>query len=158
MKLTLKEWLDRNGYSAVEEALAEYSELDAVYPALCTEDCQVEPDGTLPTRRPLSAPGRRFDLRGAKPMQPKFDLGQVVATPAALKALVTNNQTPLEFLSRHVTGDWGELDEHDQRENEYALAHGLRLLSAYTLRDATRLWIITEADRSATTLLLPSEY
>lgn len=48
MKLTLKEWLDRNGYSSVEEALAEYSESDAIYPALCTEDCQVEPDGHCP--------------------------------------------------------------------------------------------------------------
>lgn len=91
-------------------------------------------------------------------MQPKFSLGQVVATPGALEALATNNQDALEFLNRHSTGDWGELDAHDWMENEYSLTHGLRLLSAYTLRDGTRLWIITEADRSATTLLLPSEY
>jgi len=91
-------------------------------------------------------------------MQPKFPLGQVVATPGALEALASNDQTPFEFLSRHVIGDWGELDEHDRRENEYSLTHGLRLLSAYTLHDGTRIWIITEADRSATTLLLPSEY
>jgi len=91
-------------------------------------------------------------------MQPKFPLGQVVATPGALEALTANHQIPLEFLSRHAAGDWGELDDHDRKENQYSLTHGLRLLSAYTLRDGTRLWIITEADRSVTTLLLPSEY
>ena len=91
-------------------------------------------------------------------MQPKFALGQVVATPGALEALATNGQTPPEFLTRHVAADWGELDDHDRRENEYSLTHDLRLLSAYSLRDGTRLWIITEADRSATTLLLPEEY
>ncbi len=91
-------------------------------------------------------------------MQTKFPLGQVVATPGALEALTANSQHPLEFLTRHVAGDWGDLDEHDRKENEYSLVHQLRLLSAYTLRDGTRLWVITEADRSATTLLLPSEY
>ena len=91
-------------------------------------------------------------------MQPKFSMGQIVATPGALDALAANNQTPVEFLRRHVIGDWGELDEHDRKENEYSLTHDLRLLSAYSLRDGTRLWIITEADRSATTLLLPEEY
>jgi hypothetical protein len=91
-------------------------------------------------------------------MLPKFTLGQIVATPGALDALATNGQTPLEFLNRHVGGDWGELGDHDRKENEYSLLHELRILSAYSLRDGTRLWIITEADRSATTLLLPEEY
>ena len=68
------------------------------------------------------------------------------------------NERPGIFLKRHVTGDWGELDEEDRRENEESIVHGLRLLSAYTLSNGTRIWIITEADRSATTLLLPSEY
>jgi hypothetical protein len=88
----------------------------------------------------------------------KFPLGQVVATPGALEALEAVRQNPLEFLRRHVQGDWGELDEHDRLVNEQALAHGGRLLSSYLLRNQQRLWIITEYDRSATTLLLPSEY
>ena len=91
-------------------------------------------------------------------MLPKFPLGQIVATPGALKALAVNSQEPLEFLRRHIVGDWGELDENDRAENELSLQQGFRLLSAYRLKDGTRLWIITEADRSVTTLLLPSEY
>jgi len=91
-------------------------------------------------------------------MRPKFPLGQIVATPGALQALERTGQAPLEFVKRHVLGDWGDLDEHDRRENEFSLNAGLRLLSAYTLVDGTRIWIITEADRSATTLLLPEEY
>ena len=87
-----------------------------------------------------------------------FPLGRVVATPGALGALEEAGQTPLEFLARHARGDWGELDEHDRQENELSLVHGFRLLSAYSLSNGTRIWIITEADRSATTLLLPSEY
>jgi len=62
------------------------------------------------------------------------------------------------FLTRHANGDWGELDEHDLKANEYGLEHGLRLLSAYTLSSGVRIWVITEADRSSTTILLPSEY
>jgi hypothetical protein len=88
----------------------------------------------------------------------KFPLGRVVATPGALEALEATGQHPLSFLTRHARGDWGELDQEDRAENEYSLTHGLRLLSAYTLTDGTRIWIITEADRSATTILLPSEY
>ena len=87
-----------------------------------------------------------------------FSLGQLVATPGALNAFEHNNQTPLEFLRRHANHDWGDLDDEDKKENDYSVAHGLRILSAYTLNDKTRIWIITEADRSVTTILLPSEY
>lgn len=87
-----------------------------------------------------------------------FPLGQLVATAGALKALECNQQTPLEFIQRHANHDWGDLDEKDKRENDYSVAHGFRILSAYQLKDATRIWIITEADRSSTTILLPSEY
>lgn len=62
------------------------------------------------------------------------------------------------FLRRHVRGDWGEIDDHDRSENELSVEAGFRLHSAYELRDGTRIWIITEADRSSTTILLPSEY
>jgi hypothetical protein len=87
-----------------------------------------------------------------------FPLGQVVATPGALEALEKAGDMPEMYLGRHESGDWGELDEHDIAENEYSLNRHLRLFSAYALSDGTRLWIITEADRSATTLLLPEEY
>jgi len=67
-------------------------------------------------------------------------------------------KNPLEYLSRHTRGDWGDVDELDRRENERSLVHGFRLLSAYTLISGTKIWIITEADRSVTTVLLPEEY
>jgi hypothetical protein len=88
----------------------------------------------------------------------KFDVGQIVATPGALAALEQAGQSAFEFLARHASGDWGELSDEDRRENEFSLGHGLRLLSAYRLRNDVKLWVITEADRSSTTLLLPQEY
>lgn len=88
----------------------------------------------------------------------KFSLGLIVATPRALAALAEANQTPQEFLARHHRGDWGEISEEDWQENEYSLVHGFRLLSAYSTRKGVKLWIITEADRSVTTILLPEEY
>jgi len=87
-----------------------------------------------------------------------FNLGQVVATPGALQALEDSEQTAIEFLNRHVSGDWGELDEEDRKENELSLKEGFRILSPYHLRKGKKIWIITEADRSVTTLLLPEEY
>jgi hypothetical protein len=89
---------------------------------------------------------------------PRFPLGQIVATPGALDALLIAGQTPGNFLRRHVAGDWGDLDEDDRRENESSLSDGFRLLSAYRLSDDTLIWVITEADRSSTCILLPSEY
>jgi hypothetical protein len=89
---------------------------------------------------------------------PRFPLGRLVATPGALQALADAGQDPMPFVARHQAGDWGELDEHDVRENELSLQHGFRLLSAYTLNTGVSMWLMTEADRSATTLLLPSEY
>ncbi len=88
----------------------------------------------------------------------KFPLGQMVATPGALRAFEAAGEPLLPYLERHARGEWGDLDEEDRRENEYALTRRLRLLSAYRLRNGTKVWIITEADRSATTVLLPEEY
>lgn len=88
----------------------------------------------------------------------RFPAGQVIATPGALAALEDAGESPSIFLKRHLTVDWGEVDDRDRRENELSVVQGFRLLSAYTLSNGTKLWIITEADRSATTLLLPSEY
>ena len=87
---------------------------------------------------------------------PKFPLGRTVITPAALEAL--SDTDVRSALARHVTGDWGELDEDDQAENELSLREGFRLLSAYMSASGTKFWIITEADRSVTTVLLPSDY
>lgn len=90
--------------------------------------------------------------------RPRFPLGQIVATPGALSALLDAGDDPANFVRRHVSGDWGDLDEHDLRQNELSLQRGFRLLSAYRLSNGTRIWLITEADRSVTTLLLPEEY
>lgn len=90
--------------------------------------------------------------------KPKFRLGQVVATPGALDALKESGQTPFEFLSKHLAGDWGIVDAEDRQANDDALIHGERLLSAYLTRHGVKLWVITEADRSSTCLLLPEEY
>jgi len=88
----------------------------------------------------------------------RFALGRVVATPGALSALQKAEQEPREFLDRHVNGDWGEVPEADKQENEVSVAQGFRILSAYTTSAGDRIWILTEADRSATTMMLPSEY
>jgi hypothetical protein len=86
-----------------------------------------------------------------------FCSGQIVATPGALAALEEANQIASEYLDRHLQGDWGDLCEDDKTANQEALEQGLRLLSSYPIGER-KLWIITEADRSVTTLLLPEEY
>ena len=91
-------------------------------------------------------------------MKPLFTLGQVVATPGALAALEKAGQQPGDFLSGHVTGDWGEVPPEDIKENEFSLKLGFRLLSAYRTNAGDRIWIITEANRSSTCILLPEEY
>jgi len=88
---------------------------------------------------------------------PLFALGRVVMTPGAMAAFEASGDDPLVFLFRHASGDWGELDENDVRENELSVQHGRRVLSAYTLKNGTKIWCITEADRSITCMLLPSE-
>jgi len=88
----------------------------------------------------------------------RFPLGQTFITPGAEDALQLAGQTAIEFLRRHITGDWGELSDDDIKENELSLEQGFRLLSRYETTKGERLWIITEADRSATTILLPTEY
>jgi hypothetical protein len=92
------------------------------------------------------------------PSKALFSLGQIVGTPGALEALAQAQEEPLDFLARHVTGDWGELDDEDRAQNDFSVKNDLRILSAYTLQTGERIWLITEADRSATTILLPEEY
>jgi hypothetical protein len=86
-----------------------------------------------------------------------FQLGKVVATPGALELLERTRTNPLDYIQRHESGDWGKLCPEDKQANNAALKQGLRLLSAYEV-GREMLWIITEADRSVTTLLLPEEY
>jgi hypothetical protein len=88
----------------------------------------------------------------------KFRLGQLLATPGALQAIEESGQAPGDFLSRHLAGDWGQVCPEDWRLNDQALKDGSRLLSAYQTARGVKLWVITEADRSVTTLLLPEEY
>ncbi len=90
--------------------------------------------------------------------QARFSLGQTVSTPGALAALEAAGQEPGQLLRRHQSGDWGDVPPEDAAENDLSVAQGFRVLSAYTLETQVKVWIITEADRSATTILLPSEY
>ena len=85
-----------------------------------------------------------------------FKQGQIVATPGAL-SLDEQGVNLLTYLHRHLSGDWGDLDEEDKAENDFSIKHGFRILSAYNTPGGS-LWIITEADRSVTTFLLPDEY
>lgn len=85
-------------------------------------------------------------------------LGRMVATPGALHALAQAGENLLLYLARHASGDWGEVCPEDACANELARETGERILSVYRLREGTKLWIITEADRSSTCILLPEEY
>lgn len=87
-----------------------------------------------------------------------FSPGQIVATPGVLSIVRRTGEFLAPHLSRHLHGDWGELCDEDKATNDEALKNGYRLLSAYRLQDNTRIWLITEADRSVTTFLLPEEY
>lgn len=90
------------------------------------------------------------------PVRSRFALGRILATPGALEILTLDQVRTC--LVRHVSGDWGDLSEQDKAENELSVAQNFRILSAYNLPDGEKIWVITEADRSATTLLLPEEY
>jgi hypothetical protein len=87
-----------------------------------------------------------------------FPLGQVVATPGALQSFALAEENYIPYLMRHAKGDWGDVCSEDASANDEALVLGERLLSAYRLQDGIKVWIITEADRSSTCILLPEEY
>lgn len=88
-----------------------------------------------------------------------FSLGAIVATPAAIDAFAQAEPgEAFEALRRHMRGDWGDVDDEDKQANDQSVMDGTRLLSAYRLSTGVSFWIITEADRSSTTLLLPEEY
>jgi hypothetical protein len=88
----------------------------------------------------------------------RFPLGQIVATPGAIQAMQDAGQTASVFLSRHAACDWGAICQQDKSLNDEAVDGEARILSAYTTSKGVRLWIITEVDRSVTTILLPEEY
>jgi hypothetical protein len=90
-------------------------------------------------------------------MMGPLPLGRVVATPGALKLLTEVGEDPFCYLARHASGDWGEIDAHDRRENKLSLRHGWRIVSSYPIGEKV-IWVVTEADRSVTTVLLPEEY
>jgi len=90
--------------------------------------------------------------------RPLFLLGRVVGTPGAVEALQEIGTDPSELLDRHVTGDFGDIPEEDLGLNEAAIQDGSRIFSVYKLRGDLTIWIITEADRSSTCLMLPEEY
>lgn len=90
--------------------------------------------------------------------QARFRAGQIVSTPGALEAMEEHHCSPLTLLARHLSGDWGTVCAEDVAANEAALQYGSRVLSSYEIAPKVTIWLITEADRSATTFLLPSEY
>jgi hypothetical protein len=85
-------------------------------------------------------------------------LGEIAATSGPMEAFEIMDGYPARFIRRHVRGDWGNVCEDDAKENDFSVKNGFRIFSVYRLSDDTKIWIITEADRSATTVLLPSEY
>jgi len=124
----------------------------------------IEDEQTRVSTSPTGAPLRPTILAD-RATSPLFQLGQVVATPGALQLLEEFDVEPITLLVRHQGGDFGELDASDQHENNRALVDGSRIFSAYQLarKDGAdsiteKVWIITEADRSSTCLLLPGEY
>ncbi|UQN70194.1 hypothetical protein L0Z11_04635 [Burkholderia multivorans] len=89
---------------------------------------------------------------------PRFKLGRIFATPAALEAIADAHVSIIDLLIRHMRGDWGDLSESDRQQNELSVEAGLRLLSSYVLPGGQTVWVITEWDRSSTTFLLPGDY
>lgn len=94
---------------------------------------------------------------GKRSFNVRFPIGRTLATPGALRVLESARTSPLTLLIRHQSGDWGDVPAEDAQENEFSVEQGFRILSSYRVGDE-KLWVITEADRSATTILRPDEY
>ncbi|MHC8334093.1 hypothetical protein [Pseudomonas sp. LB3P25] len=97
-------------------------------------------------------------LKAGSSFKPLFTCGALVFTPGVDALVRSQKINPFHYFGRHLSGDWGDLCEDDLKANADALISGARLLSSYLIEPEFKLWIITEADRSATTLLLPEEY
>lgn len=139
------------GYAVAWDEMLEYFNLSELEQIAAVE-------GVALTSDPAFEPCRLSVVRAQERGPAKFSFGQVVATPGAVAAFEQAGDHPFLYLQRHAHGDWGELDEHDVAENEFSLQCSFRLLSRYTLKSGTIIYVITEADRSVTTLLLPEEY
>lgn len=100
----------------------------------------------------------RYKLERLNERKVLFPLGQTVMTLGAKEALEESNELPITFITKHQSGDWGIVGNEDKQENEFSLKNGYRLLSAYLTAKGEKIWIITEHDRSVTTILLPEEY
>jgi len=87
-----------------------------------------------------------------------FDLGELAITPNALASIIAAGKLPDLFIARHTAGDWSEMAEEDQSNNRNAIKRGSRIFSSYQVSPGVRVWVVTEADRSVTTILLPLEY
>lgn len=117
---------------------------------------------SIPLHQPLTL-GREKQMQVNNTIERKenkvlFDLGQTVITIGAKQALLESSESPLKFLARHRVGDWGEICDADKRENDLSVRAGFRILSAYRTNRNVKIWILTEATREITTLLLPEEY
>jgi hypothetical protein len=89
---------------------------------------------------------------------PRFELSRIFGTPMALAVVKRAGESALGLLKRHPHGDFGDLHDDDVQANELALRRGMRVLSVFVFSTEERVWLITEADRSSTTILLPEEY
>ena len=117
------------------------------------------PMSTFSTSAAMTSGRQQFnETKEPNMITQRLQLGQVVATPGAIEALKKAQQTASHFINRHLSGDWGESCEENRQLNDEAVENGDRVLSSYILSTGEKLWIITEADRSSTCLLLPSEY
>ena len=116
------------------------------------------PDLKITRRRALDLPPGKDEERRLDAKPELFSLGRIVATRGALALLAAAAVEPAVLLARHAVGDWGDVSEKDWKENEISLNEGFLIISSYRLEAGKKAWIVTEADRSITTLLLPQEY
>ena len=130
--------------------------LDSLKPAVAPGPSEHRDYPPCDARTPLSLKDAQPPAFARPRPSVSFPLGQTVITPNA--AASVEHADVLSALRRHASGDWGELGEEDRAANDRALVEGTRLLSAYRSSKGIRFWIITEADRSVTTILLPEDY
>ena len=88
----------------------------------------------------------------------RFPLGRLLTTPGAIEALEVAEESSMALFARHQSGDWGDLCAEDKQANDFSVKRSGRIFSAYKLSTGVKVWVITEADRSVTTILLPDEY
>jgi hypothetical protein len=149
MNFAVSEIKSQSAIQFVEKAfVAKFEKRDVLF---------IKSEGNAPVAYQLPV-GFLEKLKASSEPSGLFPLGRTVITQGALEALEESGQSASEFLKEHQQGNWGEVGEFDWKENDSSVRSGCRILSAYRTITDVRIWIITEADRSATTVLLPSEY